>query len=160
MRWLFLGSPRLPESLPPAARALASRGEYVAAVTPCGLCHTPASAFVGFYTGRAFAGGMEGRWRVYGSAVSTNLTPHPDGLRGEASVLRALASGLGHDGRAMHWQAMPWDILSNWGEEDQRALVAYLRALEPVPGRVPPPRPPRSGDPAADTFYFGDAARR
>lgn len=160
VRWLLLGSPPLPAALAPAERALATRGAYVAAITPCGLCHTPAGVFVGFYTGRTLAGGMEGRWRVYGSAVSTNLTPHPDGLRGDASVRRALTSGLGHDGRAMHWQAMPWDILSNWSEEDQRALLAYLKTLPPVAGRVPPPRPPRPGDPVADAFYFGDAARR
>jgi hypothetical protein len=47
----------------------------VATVAPCGLCHTPAGAFVGFYTGRTLAGGMEARWRVYGRAVSSNLTP-------------------------------------------------------------------------------------
>jgi hypothetical protein len=159
-RWLFLGSPRLPDSLGPAERALAERGAYVAAIAPCGLCHTPAGAFAGFYTGRTLAGGMQGRWRVYGRAVSTNLTPHPDGLRDDARVLRALTSGLGHDGRTMHWQAMPWDILSNWSEEDRRALVAYLKTLPAVPGRVPHPRGPEPADPAADTFSFGDSAGR
>jgi hypothetical protein len=29
-----------------------------------------------------------------------------------------------------------------------------------VPGRVPPPRPPRADDPQPDSFYFGDAAVR
>jgi cytochrome c553 len=154
------GSPSLPDRLQGAERALAARGEYIATIAPCGLCHTPASPFVGFLTSRTLGGGMEARWRVYGSVVSTNLTPHPDGLRGDASVLRALSSGLGHDGRTMHWQAMPWDILSNWSEEDRRALVAYFKTLPPVPGRVPPPRAPEPGDLAADTFYFGDAARR
>jgi hypothetical protein len=38
--------------------------------------------------------------------------------------------------------------------------VAYLRALPPVAGTVPSPRGPVPGDPAADAFYFGDAARR
>jgi hypothetical protein len=74
---------------------------------------------------------------------------HRGALAADASVLRALTVGLAGDGRPMHWRAMPWDILSNWSEEDRRALVAYLRTLPPVPGR-----------PAADTFSFGDAARR
>jgi hypothetical protein len=39
-------------------------------------------------------------------------------------------------------------------------MIAYLRALPPVPGRVPPPRPPRPDDPPADSFFFGDAAQR
>jgi len=162
-RWLFLGAPRLPERLDPAARALAERGEYIATITPCGLCHTPAASFIGFYTGRTLAGGMEARWRVYGRAVSTNLTPHERGGIArvpDAALLRAMRSGIGSDGRALHWQAMPWDIGSHWSEEDQRALLAYLRALPPVAGTVPAPRGPGPGDPAADAFYFGDAARR
>jgi mono/diheme cytochrome c family protein len=161
--WLLRGAPVLPAALAGPARARAERGEYVATIAPCGLCHTPAGAFVGFYTDRTLAGGMEGRWRVYGSATSTNLTPHPrDGAAGipEAALERALRSGIGADGRALHWQAMPWDITSHWSEEDRRAVIAYLRVLPPVAGRVLPPRGPRPGDPPADSFYFGDAARR
>jgi hypothetical protein len=71
-----------------------------------------------------------------------------------------MRSGIGKDGRRMHWQAMSWDILSNWTEEDQRAIIAYLRALPPVRGRVPAPRGPRSGDPLAAAFFFGDRAIR
>ncbi len=162
VRWLFLGAPALPGALSAPDRALAERGAYVAGIAPCGLCHTPTGAFAGFWTGRALAGGMEARWRVYGSAVSTNLTPHPEGIAGvsDALLLRAIRSGIGRDGRAMHWQAMPWDIGSRWSPEDLRALVAYLRALPPVAGRVPPPRGPRPGDPPADSFLFGDAAIR
>jgi hypothetical protein len=106
---------------------------------------------------------MEARWRVYGSAVSSNLTPHPGGgIAGvpDAVLLRAMRSGIGRDGRPLHWQAMPWDIGSHWSEEDQRALLAYLRVLPPVTGTMPPARGPRFDDPAADSFFFGDAAQR
>jgi mono/diheme cytochrome c family protein len=161
-RWLFLGTPGLPPSLSGAPRALAARGEYLATVAPCGLCHTPADAFAGFLTGRTLAGGMEARWRVYGRLVSSNLTPHPDGIAGvdDDALLRAMSSGVGRDGRPLHWQAMPWDLTSNWSEEDRRAMLAYLRALPAVPGRVPAPRPPGADDPVADTFGFGDRAMR
>jgi mono/diheme cytochrome c family protein len=161
-RWLLLGTPPLPSSLGGAPRARAERGEYAATIAPCGLCHTPAGAFVGFYTSLTAAGGMRGRWKVYGTAVSSNLTPHADGIGqlGDAALLRAMRSGIGRDGRALHWQAMPWDIGSAWSLEDQRAMLAYFRALPPVPGRMPPPRPPSPGDPPADSFYFGDDARR
>lgn len=162
-RWLFRGAPTLPASMTGAARALAERGEYLATIAPCGLCHTPVSAFVGFLNGRTLAGGMEARWRVYGRAVSSNLTPHVrDGIGDvdDGRLLRAMRSGIGTDGRRMHWQAMPWDIVSNWSEEDLRAMLAYFRAIPAVRGAVPGPRPPRSNDPAADTFVFGDAIRR
>jgi cbb3-type cytochrome c oxidase subunit III len=161
-RWLFLGAPGLPPSLSGAPRALAARGEYLATVAPCGLCHTPADAFAGFLTGRTLAGGMDARWRVYGRVVSSNLTPHPDGIAGvdDAALLRAMSSGVGRDGRPLHWQAMPWDLTSNWSEEDRRAILAYLRTLPPVPGRMPEPRPPSLDDPVADTFGFGDRAIR
>ena len=45
-------------------------------------------------------------------------------------------------------------------EEDRRAMLAYLRALPPVPGRLPGPRPPRVDEPVADTLVFGDRAIR
>jgi mono/diheme cytochrome c family protein len=161
--WLFRGTPVLPADLDEAGRAYAERGAYVTAIAACGLCHTPAGAFVGFATDRTLAGGMEARWRVYGRAVSTNLTPHRrDGIAGvsDAALLRAMRAGVGHDGRRLHWQAMPWDLGSRWSLEDQLAMLAYLRVLPPIPGRVPPPQPPRADDPPADTFFFGDAAHR
>jgi hypothetical protein len=83
---------------------------------------------------------MEGRWRVYGKAVSSNLTPHDtDGIgrTNDVELFRALRSGLG-----------------------QHALIAYLRALPPVAGKIPAPRPPQPDDPPADSFFFGDAAAR
>jgi hypothetical protein len=105
---------------------------------------------------------MAARWRVYGHAVSSNLTPHADGVGGASNdaLLRSMTRGTGRDGRALHWQAMPWDLTSKWSKDDRRAMVAYLRALPPVPGRVPAPRPPRAEDPAAYTFDFGDHAIR
>ena len=126
------------------------------------MCHTPASPFSGFMTANWLAGGMEARWRLFGSSVSSNLTPHRDGLAAASvpTLSRTLRSGIGTDGRALHWQAMPWDIFSHWSEEDRLAIIAYLRALPPVDGRIPAPRPPRAGDPEADLFYFGDAAKR
>ena len=159
---VLAGTPALPDWLSGPERALAERGRYLATVAPCGLCHTPASPFTGFLTARTLAGGMDVRWRVFGRAVSSNLTPHRDGTAAASvpALSRALRGGIGTDGRALHWQAMPWDIFSHWSEEDRLAIIAYLRALPPVPGRVPPPRPPRPDDPEADSFYFGDAAQR
>ena len=73
----------------------------------------------------------------------------------DAEIRRAIASGLARDGRTMHWQAMPWDHFSRLSPEDLEALVCYLRHLPPVRSRVPAPEPPRAGDEAGDTFFFG-----
>lgn len=133
-----------------------------AAKAQCGLSHTPADAFAGFRTGCTIAGGMEARRRVYERMVPSNPMPHPDGIGGvdDDTLLRAMSSGVGRDGRPLHWQALPWDLTSNWSEEDRRAMPPYPRALSPVPGRVPGPRPPRVHDPVADAFGFGKRAIR
>ena len=128
-RWLFAGTPRLPETLAGAPRALVERGEYVATVAPCGLCHTPARAFVGFDTRRTLAGGMEARWRVYGTAVSTNLTGHPrDGIRdtSDPALVRAL--------RERHWGGRPSDALAGHAVGYRLAMVTRGPAR---PDRVP-----------------------
>ena len=161
-RWRGAGPPALPGWLTGADRALAERGEYLATIAPCGMCHTPASQFAGVLSSRTLAGGVDARARVFGDAVASNLTPHRDGLAAVSvpTLSRALRGGIATDGRVMHWQAMPWDILSHWSEEDRLAIIAYLRALPPVAGRTPSTRPPRPGDPDAFTVFFGDAIRR
>jgi hypothetical protein len=55
--------------------------------------------------------------------------------------------------RTLHWQGMIWDHASNWGEEDIRALVAYLRTLPPVGRQVPLARPPAPDDCTTYTFW-------
>jgi hypothetical protein len=47
---------------------------------------------------------------------------------------------------------MIWDHLSNFDEEDVRALIAYLRTLPPVRQAIPPARSPSSDD--CDTYTF------
>jgi hypothetical protein len=49
---------------------------------------------------------------------------------------------------------MPWDIFSNFDEEDVRALIAYLRMLAPVHNAVPSAHPPDARDCAVYTFYL------
>jgi hypothetical protein len=85
-----------------------------------------------------------------------NITSDPQlgiGAWSDAEIARAIRSGVSRDGRALHWQGMPWDHFSNWDEEDIRALIAYLRTLPPVANAVPPPRPPAPDDCAVYTFW-------
>ncbi len=62
------------------------------------------------------------------------------------------------DGRPLFWQGMPWDHFSNWDEEDIRALVAYLRLLPPVAGKVPANAPKSAGDCKVYTFWVRKSA--
>ncbi len=158
----------LPPVLPPPdpapdvagdVRVLAARGQYVATIGTCSLCHT-----AGVDLSRPWkpfpemGGGLEVNWKVFGTTYSRNLTPDREtGLGGwsTAEIRRAITSGIARDGRLMHWQAMPWDHFSNLTPEDLEALVVYLQHLPPVHSRVPGQAPPRSDDEDADTFYFG-----
>jgi mono/diheme cytochrome c family protein len=143
----------------PEERALVEHGRYVATVGTCPLCHTagpsPTRPFAPF---PEMGGGMKVNWRVFGTTYSRNLTPDRETGLGEWSdneIRRAITGGISRDGRLMHWQAMPWDHFSSFRPEDLEALIAYLRHLPPRRSRVPDPEPPRPGDEAADTFWFG-----
>jgi mono/diheme cytochrome c family protein len=139
--------------------ALTARGRYVAIAGTCTLCHTAGPSVTRLWAPFPdMGGGMRVEWRVFGRTYSRNLTPDAEtglGRWSDAQIRRAITSGISRDGRLMHWQAMPWDHFSHLRPEDLEALVAYLRHLPPAWSRVPDPEPPRPGDEAGDTFFFG-----
>ena len=132
------------------------RGKYLVTVAGCAMCHTPYS-WIGPHGDHALQGGMRVRWNnSLGERVALNLTPDPEtgiGSWTEEDFITAMKSGLYPDGHAAHWQAMPWDMHSNWSLDDMRAMYRYLRALPPAkqskPNRIKGPLPKN------DTFYFG-----
>ena len=132
------------------------RGKHLVAVAGCAMCHTPYS-WIGPHGGQAFAGGMRVRWKNdLGERVAFNLTPDPEtgiGRWSEEDFIRAMKTGLYPDGRVAHWQAMPWDMHSNWTLDDLRAMYRYLRSLGPKKRRSS--TPVRGSLPSSDTFYFG-----
>lgn len=131
------------------------RGEYLVRTASCALCHTPFS-FAGADSSHPLQGGMRCRWDVYGEAVSLNLTPDAEtgiGNWSERDWIVAMKSGIYPDGRVAHWQAMPWDMHSNFLLDDLRAMYRYLKTLPPA--KQPPSHPIREPLPEPDTFYFG-----
>jgi mono/diheme cytochrome c family protein len=140
-------------------RVLAERGRYVATVGTCTLCHTAGPSVTRLWAPfPELGGGMRVRWNVFGTVCSRNLTPDPTtglGSWSDAEMTRAITSGLARDGRAMHWQAMPWDHFSRLSPEDLVALVTYLRRVPALRSEIPPPVPPAAGDPDALTFFLG-----
>ncbi len=130
----------------PEERVLAERGRYLFNVASCVMCH-----------GARGEGGAMMSWRPFGTLYSRNLTSHPEhglGQWTDAQIARAIRSGISRNGRALHWQGMPWDMFSNFEEEDVRALVAYLRELPPVAFRVNDPRPPSADDCGTYSLYL------
>ena len=134
------------DGLAPHLAALLQRGRYLYTISSCPYCHNGNGG-----------GGGKVNWAVLGTTWTRNLTAHPTGLAGwsDEAVLRALISGVSRDGRALHWQAMIWDHLSNYTVEDQHALLAYVRTLPPIDRTIPPPAPPSATDCTGDTFWIG-----
>jgi hypothetical protein len=149
---------RLDQSMPvfEPKNAWEARGEYVVTVAGCAMCHT-AYSWIGPHHWKPLVGGMRVRWNnALGERVAQNLTPDPEtgiGNWTEEDFIAAMKSGLYPDGRAAHWQAMPWDMHSNWSLDDMRAMYRYLMAL---PAAKRPESKPIDGPlPSSDTFYFG-----
>ena len=127
-------------------QTLAARGRYLFTITSCVMCHNAAGD-----------GGAKISWKPFGTLYARNLTNDAEyGLATwtDAQIARAIRSGISRDGRALHWQGMPWDLFSNLEEEDLRALAYYLRSLPPVPFEVNEPVPPASDDCDAYTLFL------
>ena len=127
-------------------RALVDRGRYLYSVASCAFCHNPDGA-----------GGAKLSWRMFGTLWTRNITSDMRtgiGAWSDPEVARAIRSGISRDGRALHWQGMPWDHASNWDEEDVRAIVSYVRLLPAIDHEVPVSRPPSTDDCAVYTFWI------
>ncbi len=130
----------------PEQRAMVERGRYLFTVDSCVTCHGPDGS-----------GGLKISWRAAGTFWSRNLTSDSEtglGAWTDDQVARALRSGISRDGRAIHWQAMIWDHVSNMDEEDVRSVIAYLRTLPPVHREVHPDAPPSPADCLTYTFFL------
>src|SRR3954469_11487316 len=108
-------------------------GEYLAGpLGHCMDCHTPWVKGVPDMT-KAGAGGnpFRGPWGV---AVSRNLTPHEQGLKGwtDAEIARAIREGVRKDGTPLK-PPMAYGWYKNIKDEDMKPLLAYLRSLKPLP---------------------------
>jgi hypothetical protein len=152
--------PSLDDIKDPAERALAERGKYLVTITGCTGCHTPQGS-AGPDWDYYLAGGGKFVAAGKGSAISANLTPDPEtGLARlhDEDVLRVLRSGIFPDGHQAGARQMPWPSFSKWTEEDRRAVLVYLRHLQPVWHRIPDPDFHATvGDPhAIDTDYGAD----
>lgn len=135
--------PEVKKVVAPSRKDTLKYGAYLAGPAGhCLDCHTPWVKGVPDLT-KAGAGGnpFRGPWGV---AVSRNLTPHEQGLKGwsDAEIARAIREGVRKDGTPLK-PPMAYGWYKNIRDEDMKPLVAYLRSLKPLPlgGGAPQARP-------------------
>ena len=118
----------------PSRKDAVKYGAYLAGpLGHCMECHTPMEKGHHDYANKGGAGGFvfKGPW---GASVARNLTPHETGLKNwsDAEIARAVREGVSRDGSRLK-PPMAYDYYRNIGDEDMKALIAYLRTLKPVP---------------------------
>lgn len=126
-----------------AAMTPVQRGEYLATVSGCHDCHTPGGLYGAPDMSRALSGSELGWKGPWGVSYAPNLTPDSTGLASwtDEQILNALQKGVDDEGAPL-LPPMPWPAFAHYTPEDARAIVAYLRSLQPIhhvsPERVPP----------------------
>ncbi|THD64517.1 MAG: c-type cytochrome [Bradyrhizobium sp.] len=126
-------------SIAPIARPDASvysaativRGQQLAALGNCAVCHTIANGVVNA-GGRAIE-------TPFGTIYSTNITPDVDtgiGAWSYPAFERAMREGIHRDGRHLY-PAFPYTHFAMTSDADLQALYAYLMAQAPVRANAP-----------------------
>lgn len=118
------------------------RGRYLAnSVCVCMDCHSTRdwSKFSGpLEEGTLGKGGevFDRKFGFPGKFYSKNLTPDGIGDWTDGELLRAIASGVSRDGKAL-FPIMPHASYGRMQKEDLLSIIAYLRSLKPIKNEVP-----------------------
>ncbi|WP_065756712.1 molybdopterin cofactor-binding domain-containing protein [Bradyrhizobium paxllaeri] len=136
-----IGAAALPwRAIAPIARPDASvysaatiaRGQQLAALGDCAVCHTATSGILN-------AGGKP-LPTPFGTIYSTNITPDVEtgiGAWSYPAFERAMREGIHRDGRHLY-PAFPYAHFAKTTDADMQALYAYLMAQPPVRAETPP----------------------
>lgn len=118
---------------------LLARGTYLMeGVLACGNCHTPKSADAVPIADMRFAGAFvieEPGVKAYAS----NITMDDEtgiGTWSDAEIIRGIRDGIRPDGTLIG-PPMPSPFYRNISDNDMRAIVAYMRNVDPVSNIVP-----------------------
>jgi hypothetical protein len=148
----------LPQAAAPSAETVEvtptrlARGQYLFnAVLGCPVCHSErnfslfgAPPMQPFGGGRVCAEsgkplpGLAETGGLPGTICFRNITPHATGIGkwSDGEVLRAMREGINRDGNAL-FPIMPAFIYRKLSDEDARAVLTYVRTLEPVDNPLP-----------------------
>jgi len=122
-------------AVPAIAQTPVERGRYlVETIVDCGGCHTmrgPAGQ------GKEYAGGEVFDLPI-ARTVSSNITPDKEtgiGNWTDAQLINSIRDGGRPDGTVIG-PPMPTELYNKMGDDDVRAIVAYLRTLKPIKNTV------------------------
>lgn len=107
---------------------LVERGAYLTTAAGCANCHTDSA-----HAGKPYAGGVA-LATPFGTFYTPNITPDQEtgiGRWTDAQFLRALREGVRPNG-ANYFPVFPYTSFTGIGDEDSRAIKAYLFSLPPV----------------------------
>lgn len=116
-------------------------GRQLVSTLGCRDCHSPVTPAGELMSGLQLAGGQ--RWELapfFSVLVTPNLTSdNATGLGGKTDeqIRNVLTKGIRSDGTRMLPFPMPWPAYSRLSENDQKAIIAYLRTVPPVVNRIP-----------------------
>jgi mono/diheme cytochrome c family protein len=136
-----------------AAETEVDRGRYIVEVIgACGNCHSPVGPDDPDQSMHLSGGRPLDERGMF--AVPPNITPDFEtgiGSWSDAEIIRAIREGVRPDGRVLG-PPMPFGVYRNISDRDVRAIVAYLRTVDPVknstePSRYDFPLPPAWGPP-------------
>jgi len=152
-----------PGSFAPEDHDLVNRGEYLLELLGCGSCHTNGAfdgnpdmsrPLAGSRTGIAYTSPLAVRFP--GVVYPANITSDVDtgiGSWSDEEVANAIRAGIGRHGKR-RIVTMPWPGYAKLSDDDVKAIVSYLRTVEPVRHKVPAEVAP--GSRATEDFvYFG-----
>ncbi|WOH64672.1 molybdopterin cofactor-binding domain-containing protein [Bradyrhizobium sp. BWA-3-5] len=137
---ISIGVAALPRAIAPIARPDASvysaatiaRGQQLAALGDCAVCHTSANG--------ALNAGGRALQTPFGTIYSTNITPDVEtgiGAWSYPAFERAMREGIHRDGRQLY-PAFPYTHFAKTTDSDMQALYAYLM-VQPAVRTVTPP---------------------
>ncbi len=128
-KWLFFTAGPFADT--PGASKVVNRGAYlVRALGHCGECHTPRNFLGGPVSRRFLAGGDTGP----DGRRAPNLTPASLGTWSDANLRALLVNGMTPDDDTV--SEVMGEVVTNTTSQltpqDLAALIAYLRALQPI----------------------------
>ncbi len=140
-----------------ADEVLLERGAYLTeGIVACGNCHTPKTADAVPIESMQFAGGFVIEEPAF-KAYAPNITMDKEtgiGSWTDEEIVRSIREGIRPDGTLIG-PPMPFLNYRNISDRDVKAIVAYMRTIEPVKNVVPKsdykiPLPPNWGPPVGN----------
>ncbi len=122
------------------------RGKYLANhVSVCMDCHSTRNfdKFSGPIVPGTFGKGGDAFTEdmgLPGTFYSKNITPHNLGDWTDGEIYRAITTGVTKDGKAL-FPLMPYPGYSKMDPDDVKAIIAYIRTLEPIDYQPPASKP-------------------